>query len=628
MNQQPAPPSLARGATFDDGLALPGIEIEHRDGIALLSLAGPDGNRLSPELVASLHRAFLAAQSDPQIQGIVLASGGPDFCAGASLDLPPPGPDDAEPPAVLSAFAALCDAIASGSKPTACALRGRVSSGGLALALAAQARIAGTRTVFDLPEPRLGRLPPGNATVRLGWLIGARAALPLLTGRAPLDAAAALDAGLIDTIEPGTQTEAAIARARGLAASWPRQPAFPGLADARDYRAAITEARAALEHPLPEHRKALAMMLDTLEAAQLLPPAQALAFDLVRAEDVACTPTARALTHLARATRRALDIPERQAGAQPRSGPVLAALSPPLAARLLPTVLRAGETVILTDPGRDALAETLEAVANAQLDLVRQGKMTQAQADEDWARVSGLLDIAECGAACALSDVEHASWLSETAPRDTPRLLWGRAVTAACGPAAGLVPAPDPGPRLCEILVTPDTAPEATRQATRFALALRLTPIRVQGAPVLPRLTEALAGAAARLRGLGVGAETLTATGLLPRGLSAVQAADPPADLPLPVDRLLLLATINAGLRLLESGACLRPSDLDLAMVLGAGWPNWRGGPMAEGDRLGPLVLRHELRLATPLDPALWHPEPMLDEMIRHGWRFEDLNTG
>jgi len=62
-------------------------------------------------------------------------------------------------------------------------------------------------------------------------------------------------------------------------------------------------------------------------------------------------------------------------------------------------------------------------------------------------------------------------------------------------------------------------------------------------------------------------------------------------------------------------------------MVLGAGWPNWRGGPMAEADGIGPMVLRHELQLAATLDPELWGADALFDTLIREGKRFEDLNT-
>lgn len=96
----------------------------------------------------------------------------------------------------------------------------------------------------------------------------------------------------------------------------------------------------------------------------------------------------------------------------------------------------------------------------------------------------------------------------------------------------------------------------------------------------------------------------------------------PAPPLPLPAERLLLLATVNTAARLLRSGRALRASDIDLCLVLGAGWPNWRGGPMAEADTLGPLVVRHELAQAAALDPDLWQPDPLIETLVRTGQGF------
>ena len=43
---------------------------------------------------------------------------------------------------------------------------------------------------------------------------------------------------------------------------------------------------------------------------------------------------------------------------------------------------------------------------------------------------------------------------------------------------------------------------------------------------------------------------------------------------------------------------------------------------------IGKTRLIDGVREAADLDPDLWSPEPMFDELIRRGWRFEDLNTG
>ncbi len=129
----------------------------------------------------------------------------------------------------------------------------------------------------------------------------------------------------------------------------------------------------------------------------------------------------------------------------------------------------------------------------------------------------------------------------------------------------------------------------------------------------------------ARLRALGVTPDALAATGILPPGLDAGEAAAGGAALPLPVERLILLAVVNAGARLLATGRALRPSDLDLAMVLGAGWPNWRGGPMAEADGLG--LPAKALRIEAKVEgrPAVFSTTTMIDRpLVTVSCRFQE----
>ncbi len=189
-----------------------------------------------------------------------------------------------------------------------------------------------------------------------------------------------------------------------------------------------------------------------------------------------------------------------------------------------------------------------------------------------------------------------------------------------------LAPAPTRPAHLVEVIAAGDASAAGVEAARGLALRLGLTPVCATGGPLLTPMIRAAARAAARLRMAGVAPATLSATGILPPGLASGETGPDAGPLPLSPERLLLLAVINTGAWLLESGRAMRPSDLDLAMVLGAGWPEWRGGPMAEADGLGPIVLRHELRLAAALDAEIWTPEPIFDELIRRGWRFEDLN--
>lgn len=649
-------PLLLRGA----GAAPDHVQRRVQDGIATLSFAAPGGNQFSPALVDAIARAFDGVSGDKGVRAVVFTARGPDFCAGPHADLPPPGPEPTPLPEVLERLHLLCQRIAENPLPVVCALHGRVSSGGLALALAAQVRLADPRAVFHLPEPRLGLMPPGGAAVRLGWRIGAGAALAFLRAEQPLSARQALDLGMIDAIEPeaGTQQEGEgeglVPAAQRVAAALARNPVpgladgaeAPGLADPAAFHSAIAQARAALPNPLPGHRRHEAQLIDAVEAAQLLPPEAALAFDLVQAQEAAIAAPARALAYLARAVRRVRDTPEARQAVQPggraprrRSDPLALALEPADAALLVPPLLRAGRRVVMLAPDADALTAVLEAVAECQLDAVAAGSLSQADADADWARLEGRLTL-DAGALPALgvASVALAGWLDATLPAGCPRLIWNPEAAPLTAPfgvqlVAGLLAGPQGLPLLTEVVVPAGLAPEAALMASDLVQRLHSTPLRAGGASVLPALLHEGARAAQALMRLGVSEAALVASGLLPPGLLeglAPPGSPPQTPLPLPPERLLLLALINAGARLLEAGQALRPSDIDVAMVLGAGYPDWRGGPMAEGDGLGLLVLRHELRQAAALDlpeaTAIWTPAPLIDELIRLSWRFEDIN--
>ncbi|WP_413865131.1 3-hydroxyacyl-CoA dehydrogenase family protein, partial [Albidovulum sp.] len=88
-----------------------------------------------------------------------------------------------------------------------------------------------------------------------------------------------------------------------------------------------------------------------------------------------------------------------------------------------------------------------------------------------------------------------------------------------------------------------------------------------------------------------------------------------------------LAAMANAGAELIEAGAARCPSDIDVAMMAGWGFPRWKGGPMQVADATGLLPLRKELRDYAREGEAVWQPAALFDEMIKNGLRFSDLNA-
>jgi len=83
---------------------------------------------------------------------------------------------------------------------------------------------------------------------------------------------------------------------------------------------------------------------------------------------------------------------------------------------------------------------------------------------------------------------------------------------------------------------------------------------------------------------------------------------------------------VNEGARLLAAGIAARPSDIDVVLVHGYGYPAWRGGPMHEADEMGLDVVLRRVEAMHAQDGVGWEPAPLLVEMAAAGRRFRELN--
>ncbi|MFQ5766505.1 MAG: 3-hydroxyacyl-CoA dehydrogenase NAD-binding domain-containing protein [Acidobacteriota bacterium] len=77
-----------------------------------------------------------------------------------------------------------------------------------------------------------------------------------------------------------------------------------------------------------------------------------------------------------------------------------------------------------------------------------------------------------------------------------------------------------------------------------------------------------------------------------------------------------------------ESARCLadhvvgRPAEIDLAMVMGIGWPPFSGGPLRHADEMGLDVLVASLEALARRHGERFRPPPLMVEMVREGRRF------
>jgi enoyl-CoA hydratase/carnithine racemase len=179
------------------------VELAVERGVARITLARPEtGNRCDAELLGGLSDACEAARDDERVRVVLLAARGRVFSAGL-----PDGcrwPEPAWPDGI--------GAVAALDKPVVAALQGDAVGWGLALAVAADLRVASTRATLAFPGVADGCPPGGGVTPRLVRAVGvARAADVLLLGtRVPAARAAAW--GLVTAVVAPARVAATAAR--------------------------------------------------------------------------------------------------------------------------------------------------------------------------------------------------------------------------------------------------------------------------------------------------------------------------------------------------------------------------------------------------------------------------------
>lgn len=196
------------------------VAMDPMPGVRVLRLHRPDRrNALSTPLLARVGEALAAANRDGGVR-VAVVTGGPDlFAAGADIaELAALGADEPVDGARFRAW----QSVRAFGKPSIAAVEGWCLGAGLELAMACDLILAGDGARLGQPETNLGILPGGDATALLPRLVGrALATRMILTGE-PIDAAAALAAGLVaDVVPAGTALDAALALAGRLAARAP-----------------------------------------------------------------------------------------------------------------------------------------------------------------------------------------------------------------------------------------------------------------------------------------------------------------------------------------------------------------------------------------------------------------------
>ena len=192
-----------------------------RDGpVATLILNRPERrNPLSLELMRELTAALEELAGDPSIRAVVLGAVGPAFCAGHDLrELV-----DREEDEYVELFAACSELMLTLHRipqPVVARVQGIATAAGCQLVAACDLAVASEAARFATPGVRIG-LFCTTPMVEVARVVGRKRAMELLLTGEPVDAATALEWGLVNRVVPAERLdgEAAALAARVAEAS-------------------------------------------------------------------------------------------------------------------------------------------------------------------------------------------------------------------------------------------------------------------------------------------------------------------------------------------------------------------------------------------------------------------------
>jgi enoyl-CoA hydratase len=179
-------------------------------------------NSLNSRLMEDIGAAMAAVAADPEVRlAILTGAGGRAFVGGADI-AEIAALDHAGARRFISLVHRCCAAFRRLPAPVIARIDGYALGAGLELAAACDLRVASDCSLFGMPEVAIG-IPSVVEAALLPQLIGhGRARRLLLTG-ATIDAATALDWGLVDALAPAEALDDTVAElARPILAAGPR----------------------------------------------------------------------------------------------------------------------------------------------------------------------------------------------------------------------------------------------------------------------------------------------------------------------------------------------------------------------------------------------------------------------
>lgn len=183
------------------------ILVEKNNAVATITINRPSKlNALNKATIEELHEAFKDCEEDSEIRAIIITgSGEKAFVAGADISEFASFNTSQGSELARKGQELLFDFVERLGTPVIAAVNGFALGGGLELAMASHIRVASDNARMGLPEVTLGVIPGYGGTQRLPQLIGKGRANEMIMTAQMIDAATALNFGLVNYVVPQTE---------------------------------------------------------------------------------------------------------------------------------------------------------------------------------------------------------------------------------------------------------------------------------------------------------------------------------------------------------------------------------------------------------------------------------------
>ena len=281
------------------------VKYSTRDGVGIVTIDNPPVNAVGPGVPEEIADALDFAAADPSVRAVVMIGAGRTFIAGA--DIARIGKPGGAPNIHL-----LLAKSENLPKPLVAAIHGNALGGGLEIAMACHYRVASPDAQVGQPEVNLGIIAGAEGTQRLPRLAGMARAIEMCVTGAPVKAAGALAAGILDRVIEGDLLSGAAAFALEMAdrgGPWPKASERRDKLGSPESNAELFASGREQAAKIRRHQIAPLKALDALEAATMLDFAEASRLERALFRECVEGPQSQAMIHAFLAEREVAKVP-------------------------------------------------------------------------------------------------------------------------------------------------------------------------------------------------------------------------------------------------------------------------------------------------------------------------------